>query len=352
MTTTIEWTQRPGTKGETWNPTRGCSLTSPGCTNCYAMRQAHRFSGKGGPYHGLTKLRKKGGPVWTGKVRLEEDMLDAPLHWREPRTVFVNSMSDLFHERLTNEEIAAVFGVMAACPQHTFQILTKRATRMREWFKWHKATVSKKTYAWEPWRLCESEAMERVDNLPAIGCESRWPLDNVWLGVSVENQEYANERMPDLVKTPARVRFVSYEPALGPVDLSIWMYHGVVGARPGDDDYDAIDQVIVGGESGPGARPFDVAWASSMIEQCRKAKKACFVKQMGKWTFGSAEGFEPMYWMRGTRDAWYTWCPPIIGEAAHKAPSDAIGFSLGGKGGDPTEWPESLRVREYPEVRA
>jgi protein gp37 len=275
------------------------------------MRQAHRFSGKGGPYHGLTKLRKKGGPVWTGKVRLVEDMLDAPLHWRSPRTVFVNSMGDLFHEKLTNEEIAAVFGVMAACPQHTFQILTKRARRMREWFEWHKKTSE----PLERWRLCESEAMERLGDISAVGCEMGWPLDNVWLGVSAENQEYANERLPELVKTPARVRFVSYEPALGPVDLSIWMYHGVIQARPGDDDYDAIDWVIVGGESGPGARAFDTEWARSVIAQCKKADKACFVKQLGRH-------------------------PNIVP------------FLKSRKGGDASEWPMDLRVRAYPQVPA
>ena len=124
--TSIEWTD------ETWNPIRGCSIVSKGCTNCYAMKQAHRFSGRGGPYEGLTTLTN-GGPVWTGKVRLVPELLEAPLHWRKPRRVFVNSMSDLFHESVPDEFIDQVFAVMALASQHTFQILTKRPERMRAW---------------------------------------------------------------------------------------------------------------------------------------------------------------------------------------------------------------------------
>lgn len=135
--TTIEWTRATdGTPGKTWNPTRGCSPVSPGCANCFAMKQAHRFSGTGKPYDGLTKLTVASGPQWTGEVRFVPEMLGRPLRWKRPRMVFVNSMSDLFHDALTNEQIAAVFGVMAACPQHTFQVLTKRPERMRSWFRW------------------------------------------------------------------------------------------------------------------------------------------------------------------------------------------------------------------------
>lgn len=127
--TSIEWTD------VTWNPVRGCSLVSAGCANCYAMKQAHRFSGAGKPYDGLTELGPQG-PRWTGKIQLVEEALDAPLHWKKPRRIFVNSMSDLFHEDVTNKFIASVFGVMAACPHHTFQVLTKRPDRLRQWFGW------------------------------------------------------------------------------------------------------------------------------------------------------------------------------------------------------------------------
>jgi len=188
------------------------------------MRQAHRFSGKGGAYEGLTQLRNQG-PVWTGSGRLVVDMLDLPLRWRKPRTVFVNSMSDLWFEKFTNEEIAAVFGVMAACPQHTFQILTKRAERMRGWFEWFGRTIRDSS-------ALAGYAADRIPNgrerdgslshwlyehTKKIGWA--WPIPNVWLGCSVENQKYADERIPELLRTPAAVRFVSYEPALGPVDF-------------------------------------------------------------------------------------------------------------------------------------
>lgn len=327
--TEIEWTHRPGTKGETWNPTRGCSLTSPGCTNCYAMRQAHRFSGKGKPYHGLTKLRKKLGPVWTGKVRLELEMLDTPLRWREARTVFVNSMSDLFHETLGNEEIAAIFGVMAACPQHTFQILTKRAARMRDWFEWVEAQAQ------HPLGIIIEAAAARMTVDRVVDVLTPWPLRNVWLGVSVEDQQYANLRVPDLLRTPSAVRFVSYEPALGSVDftringvrdneadhvfytdaLRGYTYDGPYSTDNGADsaEHAKLDWIIIGGESGPGARMFDVAWPAQVIAQCEDAKVACFVKQLGRHP-------------------------------------NVVPFLKDRKGGDMSEWAEALRVRQYPEV--
>src|SRR5690606_22560010 len=180
--TTIEWTQG------TWNPVSGCTRVSPGCDNCYAMRQAHRFSGNCQPYEGLTTIRR-GKVDWTGSVRFVPEMLEVPLQ-RKPTTWFVNSMSDLFHESLTNEQIASAFGGMAATPQHTYQILTKRPKRMREWFGW---------------------------------LDGRRPLHNVWLGVSCEDQARADERIPHLLSTPAAVRFVSAEPLLGPIALRAWM---------------------------------------------------------------------------------------------------------------------------------
>lgn len=231
----IGWTD------QTWNPVRGCSRISPGCEHCYAETMAGRFCGKGQPYEGLVRIKDirpnavrfernpRREARWTGVVRLVPDHLADPLRWKRPRRVFVNSMSDLFHERLSNEEIAAVFGVMAASPKHTFQVLTKRAARMKEWFAWLDATATGES-SWRCADYCQIAAMkagvsERLmlhEIKGTLKCWN-WPLPNVWLGVSVEDQRRAEERIPLLLKTPAAVRFVSAEPLLGPVDLSPWM---------------------------------------------------------------------------------------------------------------------------------
>lgn len=201
-TTEISWTDR------TWNPIRGCSRVSEGCRFCYAEGVAYRFSGPGQPYEGLAR-KVNGRAAWTGKVRLVESALTEPLSWRKPARIFVNSMSDLFHEHVSDEFIAAVFGVMAAAPQHTFQVLTKRAERMRE-------VVS--ALSVELVRECTLKLTGRM-----IRGDWMLPLPNVWLGVSCEDQQRADERIPLLLQTPAVVRFVSCEPLLGPIDLSRWM---------------------------------------------------------------------------------------------------------------------------------
>lgn len=311
--TSIEWTEK------TWNPLRGCSLVSPGCTNCYAMKQAHRYAGEGKPFAGLTRKRDKGGPVWTGEVRFVEHMLELPLTWRQPQRVFVNSMSDLFHDDVSNEDIAAVFGVMAACQQHTFQVLTKRAERMRKWFEWVQS------WRQDRWSAsCLHEAERRVGRAISPGIAGV-PLRNVWLGVSVEDQQRADERIPHLLATPAAVRFISYEPALGPVDFSranvLWSGVRLADGSRWTGDGGKIDWIIVGGESGPGARPFDLAWARSTIEQCKAAGVACFVKQLGRY---------PQH----NPPEWGAYCRP-----------DGIRDE---KGGDWSQWPEDLRVREWP----
>jgi protein gp37 len=274
------------------------------------MGQAHRFSGPGGPYEGLTRARKRDGKVdWSGVVRLVPSALDEPLRMRRPQRWFVNSMSDLFHDGLTNEEIAAVFVVMAAAPQHTFLALTKRAERMRRWFEWAQAEAMMGDH-WgrvpQLTEICAREFMP-VDRLPAVGEAQPWPLSNVWLGVSVEDQETADERIPFLLEAPAAVRYVSYEPALGPIDFRGWM-------RPR-----GLDWVIVGGESGPGARPFALTWARSTVQACRQAGVPVFVKQLGSM-------------------------PVDDGGTILRSITDR-------KGGEPSEWPEDLRVREMPEVR-
>jgi len=242
----IEWTDA------TWNPVRGCTKISPGCKRCYAERFAERF--RGVPGH----------PFEQGfDLRVVPQMLDAPLRWKQPRRIFVNSMSDLFHANVPTEYIAAVFGVMAAAPRHTFQVLTKRADRMRAWFKFWWA-AEREEGCW-PGTACGIHAANYGANLDYLGLQRAWPLSNVWLGVSVENQDYTH-RIEDLWATPAAVRFLSLEPLLGPLP---------------ELDLDGINWVIVGGESGPGARPLELDWVRHIRDQCQRAGVALFVKQMG-----------------------------------------------------------------------
>lgn len=288
--TKIEWSDA------VWNPTRGCSLVSEGCRLCYAMKQAHRFSGAGAAYDGLTKLTMNG-PHWTGQVRTVPELLDQPLRWRKPRKIFVNSMSDLFHEDVPDGFIDQVFGTMDRTPQHTYQILTKRPERML-------------SYCSQYWKVA---------------------LDNVWLGVSVEDQKTADARIPLLLQTPAAIRFVSYEPALAEVNFA---------AIPAPGCYldgfpDGLHWVIVGGESGPGARPFNVQWARHVRRACYVAGVPCFIKQMGslpivpacrqnhfEWGDGNFKEYDADHWRITLKDR---------------------------KGGDWDEWADDLRVREFPE---
>jgi len=328
-TTGIQWTDA------TWNPVRGCSRISPGCENCYAETMAARFSAPGAWAHGFAL---QGPARWTRKVALVPSALDLPLRWKKPRRIFVNSMSDLFHESLSNEDIAAVFGVMAACPQHTFQILTKRAERMVKWFEWartsfeqhrhvversltadHLARLSRESIVCAHWAGRNLPATLMADGeLAADIIESRWPLPNVWLGVSVEDQARADERIPHLLRAPAAVRFLSVEPLLGPVDLRLGMKPADT-APPGSPPLRGlVDWVIVGGESGHGARTMRLEWARRIVEQCKAAGVACFVKQLGAAPQSGA-----------TVDS--TW----------PTPKDR-------KGGDMDEWPADLRVRDFP----
>ncbi|HEY7855187.1 MAG TPA: phage Gp37/Gp68 family protein, partial [Terriglobales bacterium] len=277
--TAIEWTD------STWNPVRGCSRVSEGCRHCYAERVAARFSGPGQPYDGLAKLTPSG-PRWTGKVELVEKHLLDPLRWKRPRRVFVNSMSDLFHEGLRDWSIAHIFAVAVASVHlrgHVHQILTKRSARM--------ATLLNSELFWES---VNDEAgaivMERVDPHNRRSDDARATLKEygpktappgIWLGVSVEDQAAAVERIWPLLETPAAVRFISAEPLLGPVDLERLELLAPDGNRPGawlnaltghvagpDDMGPKLDWVIVGGESGHGARPMHPDWARSLRDQC------------------------------------------------------------------------------------
>jgi protein gp37 len=315
--TAIEWTDA------TWNPLRGCSRVSVGCEHCYAECVAARFSGVGQPYAGLIHPSTKG---WNGKITLVPEALQIPWRWSRGRRIFVNSMSDLFHPEVPFEFIAAVFWVMAHTTRHTYQVLTKRPERALEFFRWamdqydielgcepgeaqmrfpegheqrgwaisdgidyaaHKIPAIK-ALGWEPWR--EGKKHGGYDN-----CGPGWPLQNVWLGVSVENQAAADERISQLLQCPAAVRWLSCEPLLGPINFR-WApyahlakgqsYRQALEANGSANEYDAlrkIDWVVVGGESGAGARPMHPEWAESLRDQCAGASVPFFFKQWGEW---------------------------------------------------------------------
>jgi protein gp37 len=276
----IEWTDA------TWNPVRGCSLVSAGCTNCYAMREAHRHSSKpSGAYHGLTRMTEHG-PVWTGEVRLVPELLDQPLRWKRPRRIFVNSMSDLFHEQVPDEFIDQIVGAMAWGQQHVFQILTKRPKRMLGYCK----DLGSLSPGKRALRIVRAQGWKLPDETTG-GMD--WPLRNVWLGVSCEDQETADERIPLLLQTPAAVRWISAEPLLGPIDLTRLpvpreFIDQSFGERGGEFVFvhPKIDWVVAGGESGPRARPTHPDWIRSLRDQCQAAGVPFFFKQWGE--FGSA----------------------------------------------------------------
>ena len=333
MTTSIEWTT------ETWNPTVGCSRVSAGCENCYAERVAHR--GMQDAHKGLTVMGKKG-PRWNGEVRLLPERLATPLRWRKPRKVFVDSMSDLFHEGVPFEYVAAVFGVMAACPQHTFQVLTKRPERALDFFSERGL------------RSCSRAGFDALDGderVLDLRDPNAWPLPNVWLGVSVEDQATADARIPYILRCPAAVRWVSYEPALGPVDFGrvpftvpgehrhYVPFNALVGGGQESETPWRIDWVVVGGESGPGARAFDLAWARSTIEQCRAAGTACFVKQLGR---------VPQIRTQSGGNLQEVMVEPLRSRGHVIENRTATLHLRSRKGADTSEWPADLRVQEFP----
>ncbi len=297
--TTIAWTEL------TWNPTVGCTRVSPGCTRCYAEGIAHR--GMSPQHRGLTVMTKNG-PRWNGSVRLVPSALGKPLAWKKPKLIFVNSMSDLFHEHIPFLYVAAVFGVMASCQQHTFQVLTKRPKRALEFFEWldesRHSTDGSDAYGEATY--CCGELYNFLGYNSATLKAAAWPLKNVWIGVSVEDQERADERIPLLLEVPAAVRFLSCEPLLEALDL--------------DELLKGIGWAIVGGESGPRARAMDLEWARGVVRCCVRHSTPVFVKQLGR---------RPYEAHRETQ--WYE-------------VEDA-------KGGEIDEWPEDLRVRQWPEVR-
>lgn len=324
----IEWTDA------TWNPVTGCSVVSPGCTNCYAMRLAGTRLAHLPSRAGLTH-DSKAGPVWTGEVRFNEEWLAQPLGWREPRMIFVCAHGDLFHEAVPDDVIDRVFAVMALAPRHVFQVLTKRSRRMRAYLDSPatKARVGEIVFVnllrWSGLNPpLQAEDWRHNKDRP-------WPLPNVWLGVSVEDQARADKRIPDLLATPAALRFISAEPLLGPIDFerlgtlqsiednfpkaikreqkgrplsgagsicgaqidaigsagsSITFFQtpdhmgGFTAASP--RQWPRLDWIIVGGESGPGARPMHPDWPRAIRDQCAAAGVPFFFKQWGEWAAG------------------------------------------------------------------
>lgn len=339
--TKIQWADK------VWNPIAGCSIHSPGCAGCYAMPMAARLEamsiayeaehgGDPGPlehYRGLTKPTKAG-PVWTGKIAVAPDSIFlAPLKWRKPVRIFVNSMSDLFHEAVPDAVIDQIFRTMSAASHHTFLVLTKRAERMR-------AYLSDPTL----------HGRVRFESRPP------WPLPNVWLGVSVEDQRRFNERVACLIDTPAALRWISAEPMIGPIDMTKLPMFSVIDPesvsffdslraepktysfRRGAPTFKPLDFVVAGGESGRGARPLYLSWIRGLREQCVSAGVPIFIKQLGKSCV-----------MDRTDAA----TPVALGAGWDSlSPGSELGIVRfrDSHGGDPAEWPRDMRVREFPNM--
>lgn len=244
----IEWTEA------TWNPVTGCSIVSPGCTNCYAMKLAGTRLRHHPSREGLTTMTKAG-PVWNGKVRLNRQWIGQPLDWKRPRRIFVCAHGDLFHEDVPDDWILDVFTVMAIAGNHTFQVLTKRPDRACDFL----SVPDRLEDIYANWYTYTGKPAEVWS----------WPLHNVWIGASAEDQARYDSRRRWLDETPAAVRFWSLEPLLGPIDMKIQF------VKP--------HWVICGGESGPGARPMHPDWARSLRDQCAAAGVPYFFKQWGAW---------------------------------------------------------------------
>lgn len=254
MPSKIEWTD------EVWNPTTGCTRVSEGCRNCYAERFANRFRDQP-KAHKLSGLTDKKGR-WNGRIKFHEDRLDQPIRWKRPRMIFVDSMSDLFHPDVPFDFIDRVMATIHTTERHTYQLLTKRPERMAEYFL------------------------------------NRWPTSNLWLGTSIEDHNTACERVPHLLNCPAKTRFLSCEPLLSHLSLRTGIYE-MLDAIPAGTTLEGIHWVIVGGESGPAARPMHPNWARWLRDQCQSAGVAFFFKQWGEWSPD-----KPEYFCKLTKRKW------------------------------------------------
>lgn len=330
----IEWTDA------TWNPVTGCTKVSPGCAHCYAERQDHRFD-----RDQVGKL-PWAFPVSRGGrgVTLHPERLDQPLRLKKPCRIFVNSMSDLFHEDVPDEFLPRIFAVMAATNWHTYQVLTKRPERMME-------VISDPIF----YEAVDQEA-RHVHGCGEFG-PMPWPLPNVWLGVSVENQLWADRRIPLLLQTPAAVRFISCEPLLGPVDLHprpsldmcIRCGEGPEAPHNHPDGYrnKGLDWVIAGGESGPKARPMHPDWVRSLRDQCQAAGVPFFFKQWGEYEPGISTTFQ-----KGR----FTWVDGVSSEEFYRRDYDMrfmarVGKKAAGAVLDGREWREFPTIGNAPASR-
>jgi|GEM_PF-176980 len=373
--TSIEWTARPGTQGESWNVVTGCTPVGPGCLHCYARRQAERFW--------PTQYLGAGTYPWKGKehpwvypphergrtfadVMYHPERLEAPLHWRGPRTVLVTSMGDLWHPDVPDAFIDQVQAVMQLCPEHLFIDVTKRPERRRDYLLTpglydrilHQADILRARFP-----------RKRLSGI-GVPDPAKHPAPWIWRLTSIEDQATADSRIPPTLETPAAVRGVSAEPLLGPVDLvhlenpDDHCHASALHRQHDDNRYEfdnRLDWVIVGGESGPQARPCRVAWIRTIVKQCQGADVPVFVKQVGAYAVDRNDrlgdegpGYDPCDprdwpepergWDDGSRgnierlDDGYQGAPVHIRLKSRK-------------GNDPAEWPADLRVREFPERR-
>ncbi len=376
--TTIEWTDASWTPVKARRKDTGkvgwhCERVSDGCKNCYAATFNGRMLPNGGT--GLDFTRQARDQV---EIFIDEKTLAEPLRWKKPRKVFVCSMTDLFAEFVPFEFIDKVFAVMALCPQHQFQILTKRPERMAEYLETRTAmddshrvhTLPQWYQVYTHWfdegygggRFFDTERAWDSAHSAAETINPTQPLRNVWLGTSVEDQAQADKRIPHLLKCPAAIRFLSVEPMLGAVDLEPFLW-GVVGSTAGYFDrngvrrsggiggqmmcsrpQNAIHWIIVGGESGHGARPCDMAWVRSIVNQCKAAGVPAFVKQLGACVVQRCSNCGKM--TGNCRGGMVDACGPGHAQLAAEA------FNVrNSKGGDISEFPADLRIREFPNLK-
>jgi protein gp37 len=352
MSTKIEWCT------ETWNPIAGCTKVSPGCDHCYAERMANRLANIAlkddhhGEYFRVDGIGKYAmvtlDDKWNGKTFFDESQIVKPFRWKVPRKIFVISMGDLFHESVVFADIDQVITVIAMNPQHTFLVLTKRPDRMKRYFenrldpwdylKIHAYNLSEylingkmpEGWMWDPQYLDDGEGGYDKDS--ELIWEGAWPLKNLWLGVTAENQEYANKRIPILLQIPAIKRFVSVEPMLGPIDFyepqmgnehyNTLKGFGDISGGNGHFGGPKLDWVICGGESGPGARPLHPDWVRSIRDQCKEANVPFFFKQWGMY-----RPFEP------------TAQPPFYRDVASNVEYDGHGMNFYDQySGEPGKW--------------
>jgi len=310
---------------QSWNPLIGCSHASPGCANCYAEKLAGTRLRHLPPYRMATTNGK-----WNGNIVQQDNKLGDPTHWRKPRRIFVNDMGDTFHPHVPFEYIAAMYGVMAACPQHVFILLTKRPDRMLKFYEW---LVDESRMAQCPIPLlCGVNAQNHGVDVDAMGLPDVWPLRNVWVGTTCEDQDRADKRIPDLVQVPAAVRFLSLEPLLGPIELKRDEYGHETGGPQGWVQDRWVDWLIPGGESGPRARECRREWLESIARQGEDDGIAVYMKQMG------SAYIDEKNWVAGR----FAKVPKEYGRTVRRL-KDVAGRNM-------DEWPNSLRVRQYPEA--